>query len=356
MRPRALSTVLLTLALTVPAAATAGSPREVTVVYDDFQAPGGYTLSTYASKWANIYGLLDMDPSYPGGDTRSFADGTFSIDDAPFRGSIDFSVYDHLKYMAISNASFPVPGHGSLTFSSRIQAVTPGTEQGHVVHGTYGPPFSYPAGAAYSKVVLEGQQAGAVMNMINFATGQLFDWFISGSTAFTLIERLPSSVTNPSLPSSSPDWVGPEKMYTQIVDEVRIAPGVAHDISITYTRGTGNGDSTVEYFLDGKRVSRVNNVGIPLDKQPGQHYTGIYPSFGQGEDLRPKLDSFVIGQGLFSLIDEFPYQWGWNGGPLCDPGYPAVCAASVSIPVSERLFGQGVRAHFDDFAVTTTTK
>jgi hypothetical protein len=31
--------------------------------------------------------------------------------------------------------------------------------------------------------------------MINFETGQLFDWFISEDKAFALIERLPSNVT-----------------------------------------------------------------------------------------------------------------------------------------------------------------
>ena len=68
-----------------------------------------------------------------------------------------------------------------------------------------------------------------------------------------------------------------------------------------------------------------------------------------GEDLKDKLDSFAIGHGTFSLLDAFPYQW-------CEPGFPAACALSVSIPVSERLFGQGVRAHFDNFVVTTETK
>jgi hypothetical protein len=32
-----------------------------------------------------------------------------------------------------------------------------------------------------------------------------------------------------------------------------------------------------------------------------------------------------------------------------------VCADSVSIPLSERLFGQGVIGHFDNFTVTTAT-
>jgi hypothetical protein len=344
--------------------AIAISPKQTTVVYDNFEAPGGYALANYSTRWSNPYGLIDMGTTCPdgvtpaNGDTRSFATGTFHIDDAPFSCGADFSVFDHLKYIAISNAAFPVPENGSLTFSSLISAATPGTQPGRVVHGTYGPPFSYPSGAPYSAEVLQGQQAGAVMNMVNFATGQLFDWFVSGDTAFALIERLPSSVTGNTSDPSSPEWVGPDKMYTQIIAEVPITPGVAHSVSITYTRGTGVGNSTVEFILDGKRVAKVKNVGVPIDQQSGQTYTGIAPSFGPGEDLKDKLDSFVIGHGTFSLLDAFPYQWGWAFGPTgltCDPAWPSACAASVSIPLSERLFGQGVTADFDDFTVTTTT-
>src|SRR5437763_11007190 len=162
------------------------SPHVTTVVYDNFQAAGGYTLSNYNAKWSNTFGLGDMaatcsDGSPAHGDTRSFAGGDFFINDAPFTCGADFSVFDHLKYIATSNATFPVPSNGSLTFSSDITAQTPGTEVGHVVHGTYGPPGSYPNGAPYAATVLQGQQAGAVMNMINFATGQLFDWFVAGT-------------------------------------------------------------------------------------------------------------------------------------------------------------------------------
>jgi hypothetical protein len=340
------------------------SPKQTVVVYDNFESTSGYTLADYSAKWSNVYGLGDMgavcpDTVTPGhGDTRSFSSGAFHIDDAPFTCGADFSVFDHLKYIAISNAAFPVPERGALTFSSVISAQTPGTEDGHVVHGTYGPPGSYhPGGAPYAATVLEGQQAGAVMNMINFSTGQLFDWFVSGSTAFALIERLPSAVTGNATGPSDPNWVGPEKMYTQIIVEVPIGPG-PHAVSITYTRGIGAGNSTVEYFLDGRRVAKVKNVGVPLDKQPGQTYTGYAPSFGPGEDLKDQLDSFVIGHGTFSLLDAFPYQWGWSfgpSGPTCEPAYPTVCAASVSIPLAERLFGQGVIADFDDFEVSTLT-
>jgi hypothetical protein len=347
-------------AICVAGAASAATPRDTTLVYDSFEAASGYSLADYGAKWSNSYGLGDMGAVCPDGvtpahgDTRSFADGTLYIDDAPFTCGADFSVYDHLKYIAISNEVFLVPEKGSLTFSSDIAAETPGTEPGHIVHGSYGPPGSYPAGRPYAASVFEGQQAGAVMNMVDFATGQLFDWFISGNRGFTLIERLPSSVTGNTADPSSPDWVGPDKMYTQIIDEFEVTPGVAHNVAITYTRGNGNGDSTVEYFLDGRRMSKVKNVGVPIDQQHGQSYTGVYPSFGPGEDLKSKLNSFAIGHGTFSLLDAFPFQWGWSFAG-CDPLWPAICAQSVSIPLSERVFGQGVRAHFDNFIVTTTT-
>lgn len=346
-------------ALAGSSTAAAASPTTTVVRYDTFSsdAPGGYTLSDYQAKWSNPYGMLDMGVAP--GDTRRFDNKSFFIDDAPFRTANDFSVFDHLKYIATSNQSFPVPALGSVTFTSDIGAETPGTERnGRTVKGTYGPPGSYPNGAPYSAKVLEGQQAGAVMNVINFATGQLFDWFVSGSTAFALIERLPSSVTGNTTDTSSPDWVGPDKMYTQIIKELPVKPGVTHRVTIRYTRGFA--DASVEYLLDGKSVATVGNVGVPLDRQ-GIKYTGIYPSLGPGEPLRNKIDSFVIGHGTFSLIDEFPYQWGWGfgfTGPFCDPVRPEfayVCDLSVSMPASERLFGQGVRAHFDTFVVTTTT-
>jgi len=346
MRSRRSFAVLATAALAFSAASSVSgkSPQVTTVVYDDFSAAGGYSLTTYGSKWSNIYGLGDMGA---GPDTRDFSDGTFAIADAPFRTSFDYSVFDHLKYIAISNSTFAVPTNGSLTFSSDIAAQTPGTERHHVVHGTYGPPGSYPDGAPYEATVLQGHQAGAAMNMVSFETGQLFDWFISGDRAFALIERLPSSVTGNTSDHSSPDWVGPEKIYTQIIVEVHAAANVTHNVAITYTRGLGIGNSTVEYFLDGSSIAKVKNVGIPLDRQ-GLSYTGIYPSLGGGEDLRTKLNSFAIGHGTFSLLDAFPYQW-------CEAGYPEACAKSVSIPTSERLFGQGVNAHFDNFTVRTKT-
>jgi hypothetical protein len=311
------------------ATASAGRSKTTTVVYDSFQQRGGYTMADYQARWSNSFGLGEMALE----DTRSFAGGRLSVEATPFRTGVDFSVFDHLKYIAISNESFAVPERGSVTFSADIRAATPGTEPGHVVHGTYGPPGSYPNGAPWSATVLETQQASASLHMVDFATGQLFDWLVGQKTAVALIERLPSNVTG------SPSYVGPALMYTQLVKEVKITPGT-HTYAIRYTR---EGDrSLVEYCIDGKVVAKVQRVGVPLDVQ-GVRYTGISPSLGPGEELADEITSFSMAHGMISLLDAFPYQ------------HPEVPELSVSVPLEERLFGQGLRASYDNFTVTTTT-
>jgi len=300
-------------------------PGTTVIVYDNFQKPGGYTLADYTAKWS-AFTLGEMAVQ----DTRRFDNHTFSISATPFRTGADSSVFDHAKYTALSNQAFAVPEIGSITVSMDIAVETPGTVLGHIVHGTY-----VQSGAPYAATVLQGQQAAATLHMIDFATGQLFDWFVSGNTAFPLIERLPSSVTG------SAEHVGTDKMYTQITDELPIAAGVPHTVAIRYSRDRH--ESLVEYFLDGKRVSKVDHVGIPLDRQRVK-YSGIYPSLGPGELLRDKMNSVVIAYGLFSLLDAFPFQ------------HPEAPALNVTIPLKERLFGQDARARFANVVVTIEDK
>ena len=79
------------------------------------------------------------------------------------------------------------------------------------------------------------------------------------------------------------------------------APG-PHRVAIEFTRKDTHG--TAEFFLDGRRISKVRNVDLPLDVQ-GHRYTGIYPSMGPGERVAQKVSGFAIGHGLFSLLDDF---------------------------------------------------
>jgi hypothetical protein len=276
--------------------------RTTTALARTWRGARGYSLADYAEKWSNPFGLLEMDPSVRA-DTRSFEGKRFNISAAPFKVGADFSVFDHLKYIGTSNRSFPVPAAGSVQFASTITAATPGTVPNLTQQGVFGPPSSWtdplapPSGFdAYEAPVLQGQQAGVVMSMVDFCTGQLFDWFVAGDTAFALIERLPSNVTgntsNPGCPGAR--HVGRELMYTQIVKELPVTPGEPHKVAIRYARKRSG--AFVDYFLDGRRVSRVENVGIPLDVQ-GVPYTGIYPSLGHGELVDSQIGSFTIGHG-----------------------------------------------------------
>ena len=269
-------------------------------------------------------------------DTRAFDNNKFSIGAAPFTTGADFSVFDHIKYMAVSTSSFAVPSTGSVTYSMDIKAETPGTIPNLVVNGTYGPGGSYPNGAPYSASVREGQQAAVTIHLVDPVSGQLFDWFVSQNKAFALYERLPSAVTNPQLPASDPNYVGKDKMFTQIVKEVSIAPCSTHKFSIRYGRTAT--DSYVEYYLDAQRIAKVSKVGVPLDVQRAS-FTGTYASLGGGEILKDKINGLVIAHGLFSLLDAFPFQ------------HPDVPELSVSIPMANRLYGQGARGQFDNATV-----
>jgi len=283
--------------------------------------------SEYNRRWTAPYG--------PGEGSAEVSENAVILRATPFKTGADSGVYDHIKHFRLSTQSFVVPKNGSFELAVDINSQTPGTEPGRVIHGCYGPSGSFSSidqkcTLPYAKPTLEGQQASAMMNMTG-SNMQLFDWFVSGGHAFALIERLPSSVTSVAN-------FGLDKAYTQIIKETPITAGT-HHFSIRYVRGRDV--SSVEYFIDYQLFTHVDRVGIPLDVQ-GVPYTGTYPSLGPGEQLT--IDEFLIGHGLFSCLDAFPFQ---------HPDRPDL---SVSFPMTERLFGQGAVGTFKDFEVTTQSR
>jgi hypothetical protein len=329
------------------AASTDGSLQN----YDNFDKPG-YSLTDYAEKWILPYGLGEMAVN----DTRKFSEGYLNLTAVPFRTASDLSVNDHLKYMAVSSQTFPLPGKGTLVLSSDVRAATPGTVPDLVQRGVFGPsgswkdPTNPPTRPGYSARLLQAQQAAVVMNVLDFCSGQLFDWFIASDTAFALIERLPSTVTgntsNPDCPQAAE--VGIDKMYTQIIRAVPVSPDTWHHVDIAVSRR--DGDLWVDYFLDHEPIARVTNVGIPLDKQ-GISFSGIYESVGSGERVAEHLDSVRFGHGLFSLLDAFPFQH--PGAPELSVSIPLGSASDATGAGRARLFGQGASGSFANFATLT---
>jgi hypothetical protein len=175
----------------------------------------------------------------------------------------------------------------------------------------------------------EGQQAAATLDLVDTGdTGVRLSWHVSGTRAFALYERT-------SLDGSC----DLQRNFSQIVQEFAITPGT-HNFGIRYVRNTGaNGfGDKVGWILDGQFRAEVRGVGFPLTSASRNHPI-TFPAQGPGERLDARMNRFSIGHGIASMVDEFPFN-------QCGTG-------QVSIPASERAFGQGVNATWDNFRVTT---
>src|SRR3954447_18911723 len=105
LRILATATFVAFVAFVFTTAGMAVSPNKTVVVYDDFSSGSN-------AKWSNPYGPGEVainDANH----RETFANGVERVRAVPFETGYDFSVYDHLKYMEISNATFSVPAKGS---------------------------------------------------------------------------------------------------------------------------------------------------------------------------------------------------------------------------------------------------
>lgn len=195
------------------------------------------------------------------------------------------------------------------------------------------------------------QQAAVTFHMLNFhETGILFDWFISGNQAFALYERLFDA---PLFPANI------ETAFTQVVKVVKLDNPGTHKFAFRYTRNVDGDNDSIEYLIDDEVIAVIKNIGIPLDKQKKwRKHNVVYPSQGPGERVKNEMSSMIIGHGLFSLVDQFPFQQEDLDGtsvtiPLRGPG-PDECSKHPK--VSSRIWGQGAEGTFDNFQVIIRTK
>jgi hypothetical protein len=332
--PRLVAAVLVISALgAAPASARTGarpapaaSHRKV-VLYDDFT--GG--AASYSQKWALFFSLEQLFgatglPAFSGGQLVLHAD--------PFRGWMDATCApgfqacvnaDHVKYQAFSKQAFPVPRRGSVAVSADIEGLTSGTRPGYVVPAT-------------GRRLPEAHQAAAVMQLLDPVVGQTFDWFVSRHEAIPKIERTVAPVGS----------VGLDRAYTQFLPAVKIRPNRPHRFSIRYARGLARRDEA-DWYVDGRRVAVVHNVGIPLDVQdPVRYRHVVFRSLGPGERVASRMNSLILGHGIYSFVDNFPFFPAY----ALVPAYPQYF---VSIPEDQRIFGQGIDARFDNFRVETVT-
>jgi hypothetical protein len=300
----------------VAASATGAQARTTRVLYDDFQ--GGAV--SYARKWLPYYSL---ERQFGATNLPAFSSGRLRLRAQPFIGWMDDACVpgfpacvnaDHIKYGAFSQRRFPIPRRGSATVSADVLARTSGIRPGYVVPAT-------------GRTLPEAHQAAAVLQLVEPNAFVALDWFVAGRQAIPKLERTPWPVGVPL-----------DRAFTQFLSPVRIAPGRFHRFAIRYTRGREPLDK-VDWLLDGRVVATVRKLGVPLDVQDPRRYGGItFRSFGPGEPVAPVMKELVVGHGLLSFVDDFPY-------------FPAYPDHFVSIPREQRIFGQGVDAFYDDVRI-----
>lgn len=284
-----------------------GPAKCVTVdQYDNFDDP-----TSYEDKWLSVSEFFGSEEP-EARSSRNSASGALAIEATPFVTSQDYGL-DHMKYLALSTRSYEVPLRGSVEVSASITALTPGA-----VHNRL---------TSNGRRLTESQQAAATLELVdNGDTGVRFAWYVSQNRAFALYERLTLD--------GSCDL---ERTYSQIVQEITIPPG-AHTFGIRYLRNTGAagfGDK-VGWLMDGINRAEVRNVGVPIEIRNNRPVTFL--AQGPGERLDNRLNRMTIGHGLATMMDEFPY----NQCPTIQTN---------SVPQTQRIFGQGVSATWDNFRV-----
>lgn len=341
---------LISAAILMSLSSVAAAAKTVSVeMYDDF---GGANYN-YSDKWSMpFYGTAGEKLAADGGHLyRNIVNGKFIVEANPFTSSSNIEFLDHIKYLAASNKLFTIPKQGSITFSADITAFTPNAMVDRIMHATKGD------GTPTSYKLIPAQQAAVTFHMLNYhETGQLFDWLISGDEnevrASALIERLFMRD-----PNTGQYVVDRDKAYTQIVQEFTLPPG-AHNYAIRYTRWPGEGNDEIEWLIDGQVMVKSHKAGVPLDQQtPGLYKKNpiTYPALGPGEAVKDKMNTFIMGHGLFSLLDVFPFN------QVNDPALRVNIPTSMQFPnvdnsVYTRLFGQGAVGEFKNFKVETVNR
>jgi Family of unknown function (DUF6081) len=222
-------------------------------VYDDFSGP-----DLDMSRWY----FLEYPPGPDGTSWKceepnartTVEDGKLEIHVERFERAHDqVAIMDNPKHLLLSTETFPVPEGGVATFSMEL-AVTS-------INAT---PRDY-------------RDAFASMNVLDMASGWVFDACATSDMLFSIYERLPMP--------------GVEQPFTYVVEHplagIDVKPGLPHTYTVTLDAGRG----TVEWRIDGTLVHHVSGAEIPAQVNIGLGLFTLHPiTDGKSTSLR--------GQGI----------------------------------------------------------
>ena len=203
----------------------------------------------------------------------------------------------------LSNESFPVPGQGSITRFRHDRCPPSWARRRRPRH----PRHLRTAGCADDPVCAAGKKPwrqspsrasrrGATLHMIDFATGQLFDWFLSAPHAIR------PGRTAAGHGRGSPSAGPARTMYTQIVKKSHSEPG-PHDVAIRSV-AIGASPTSTSRSTDPGCARQARWRPSTSSELASRAST---PSLGRGSPRPPDRPRHHRARTV-QLLDAFPFQ------------------------------------------------
>ena len=209
----------------------------------------------------------------------------------------------HLKWMVFTPAGVAT-GDSAIRVAFRATAQCFGMER-------------HPYGSAVGDADADFRLGAATLNVLDFSTGLVFDFWLTNSQIVPFYERI--------RPPDAPFQYAAFTAYSTPVPRDRNS---VHDLAVIVSAAQG----TVQWEVDGTVVASVVDLGRPADG-----WTTILDHGGTAETVVPQ--QLQVGLGLMTLLDASlpPSPRG-----LVDIGAHLVHPTSF-VSGDQTLFGQGVR-------------
>ncbi len=218
-------------------------------------------------------------------------------------------VLGHLKWFASTRQRFELDG-GALRFAFRVRSRTFGTA-------------AQPFGDAVPDPAADPRLGSLVLNVMDFETGMVFDFWVCEHLVAPYYERIPVP--------------GPEReVFGSFGPSISRAPSQWHELAIELDAGAG----TARWEVDGEIVGGVDRIGLRAPE-----WTTVLNHGGPPEETVPS--GVVMSIGVLTLLDA---SWPPSERGLVDLGlryeHPREFVGGP------HLFGQGVEAHISSVEVT----
>lgn len=276
----------LTESAVLPTAYASNAGR-TTVLWDDFQH--GFTVNAPDAKWfyfaAGTYvgddGVVTTSPAglrvassgvNPATGHPAFA-LTLGQEDAT--GGLPGGL-DHVKWLAYMNhtSSFGYPGFDAPASGELVcETVLSGRLYGVDAH---------PFGDVVTKPNDDLRLGAVAMNVIDFDTFMVFDFFLTNRGIYAVYERLPFAR----------DRNGNYAAFTFQIPVGSRRPSDAHHLQIAYNKAAG----TVRWLVDHQEVYRVSTIGERINRRFMTLDHG-------GTDSAVSPNQLNGGMGMFTLLD-----------------------------------------------------